>query len=218
MPRKTSQLMVITRSFIPLSYAGTNTKVDVGLCLVGNRGENDQAIFHAENMAPLAMRAGLSIFSTSRVIRFGRLRGPRARPYSLAAARGIGSHRRSVDPKEHWFREATFRRPPTSRTAVVLHLKQGQWALPRRFSLFPAELFQGISLVVDDDERATCQASAAREASRLAISRFNCRAMTSVTELMLRYGPLSSSLSPYRALRPKYHPPFLCSTVYSASI
>jgi hypothetical protein len=82
--------------------------------------------------------------------------GPRARPYTLAAARGIGSHRSLIDPKERWFTEATVCRPLTGRAAVVLQLEQGHLMLSRRFSLFAAKLQEvppEVSLAVDDDRR-----------------------------------------------------------------
>ena len=104
---------------------------------------------------------------------------------------------KTIDPKEHRLSEATFRRPLTSRTTVVLQLEQGQLALPREFSLLPAKLqnvFPGIPLAVDDNEGGAMSASAACTASRFAISRFNCRAMTSVNEQCC-YTALSALLS-----------------------
>jgi len=74
--------------------------------------------------APLAWRAGSLAFDTSRITGVGCLAGPRARPRTLTAARGNGSHRSLVDPKERWFSEATFHRPLTSRAAVLFQLEQ----------------------------------------------------------------------------------------------
>ena len=53
---------------------------------------------------------------------------------ALAAARGNGSHRSLVDPKERRFSEATIRCPLTRRTAIVLQLEQGHLRLSCRFS------------------------------------------------------------------------------------
>jgi hypothetical protein len=94
-------------------------------------------------------------FGTSRITGIGRLAGPRARPTTLTAARGNGSHRSLVDPKEHRFSEAALNRPLTSRTAVVLELEEGQLRLSRSLSLFAAEFqdfFPRITLPINDDE------------------------------------------------------------------
>ena len=80
---------------------------------------------------------------------------PEHGPAPLAAARGNGSHRSLIDPKEHGFCEAALNRPLTSRTAVVLELEEGQLRLSRSLSLFAAQFqdfFPGIALAIDDDE------------------------------------------------------------------
>jgi hypothetical protein len=115
-------------------------------------------------------------FGTLRIPGIGRLTCPRARPGTLPAARGNGSHQRLFAIKEQGFHVATLDRPLTSRTAILLEREQRELRLSCRFSLFASKLedfFPSVALAIDHDEgRRHSQVSATNGASRFAISRF----------------------------------------------
>jgi hypothetical protein len=116
--------------------------------------EKDGSLLLQNRTTPLATRAGLCLWHLTdprnRTSRFSR-----ARPRTLPAARGNGSHQRLFAIKEQGFHVATLDRPLTSRTAVLLGREQGELRLSRRFSLFTSKLedfFPSVALAIDHDK------------------------------------------------------------------
>jgi len=107
-------------------------------------------------MCPALISSGASCVSAHRVSQGSAASlVPEHSPTPLAAARGNGSRRKLIDPKEQWFSEATFRRPLTNRTAIILQLKEGRLWLSCRLSLFATQLQDVLPEVapsVDRDE------------------------------------------------------------------
>jgi hypothetical protein len=95
---------------------------------------------------------------------------------------------RSIDFEERGLDVATICCPLSSRTAIVLQLKQSQLCLSCRFSLFTPELENvapSVALAVDDDKRERAsQVSTTCGASRFLISLSSSRAIMSVTLAM----------------------------------
>jgi hypothetical protein len=101
------------------------------------------------------MERGSLRFGTLRVIGIDRLARPRARPRTPRRCLWDQFAPKLIDPKEHGFSEATFRRPLASRAAVVLQLKKGQLMLSRCSALLAAKLQDvspEVAFAVDDDE------------------------------------------------------------------